>query len=219
MLKVFRTLVVATSAVTAAFTASGQEVYAGLGLPGLFTIGYSHAMGNSWGLRAQYSGGTNLSADAKDIEGVNATATLKSSTAGIYADWFPFSNSGFRLVGGLASNDTKLEVNAVGTGTATIGNANNVDMTGETYNVAVKFPSTAPYLGLGYGHHKAEKGLGFYEYFGVLIGKPKVSSQTSLVTSGKVSQADVDAQNEKVRDAASKVGVLPVMQLGVVYRF
>ncbi len=210
---------VAAAALTTAFAASGQEIYAGLGLPGIFTIGYSQVMNKSWGLRAQYSGGTNFSADAKDIEGVNATATLKSSTAGIYADWFPFNNSGFRLVGGLASNDTKLEVNAVGTGTATIGNVSNVDMTGETYNVSVKFPSTAPYLGLGYGHQKAEKGLGFYADFGVLIGKPKVSSQTSLVTNGKVSQSDVDAQNEKVRDAASKVGVLPVVQLGVVYRF
>ncbi len=217
-MKSLRALTV-VSTMAMAFSACADEMYAGLGLPGFYTVGYSRALGKSWGVRAQYSGGMDFSSDPQDVEGVTATVRIKSSTAGVYADFFPFESSGFRLVGGIASNDTKVEMNAVGTGSASIGNADNVAMAGETYNVSVKFPGTAPYLGLGYGHHKGGKGFGFYADFGFLIGKPKVTSQTSLVSSRKVSQADVDAQDAKFSDSVSKIGAMPVLHLGMLYRF
>jgi hypothetical protein len=204
-------------AATASTGAQAQDIYLGVGLPGLVTLGYAAPMGNSWGLRADYASGLNANLDGTS-EGVRVTGKIKSSVAGAYADWFPFDNSGFRLVGGVTFNDTKADLNAVSSGTAVI-NGQTVNMAGEFYNVTVKMPSTTPYLGIGYGHQKAERGLGFYFDMGVMIGKLDVSSSTSLVTSGKTTQANVDAQNQKFRDSVASVGFIPSASLGLVYRF
>lgn len=197
--------------------AQAQDMYIGVGVPGLARIGVAAPMGNSWGLRADYASGLNTTLDGTR-DGVTVTGKLTSSAAGAYADWFPFDNSGFRLVGGVTFNNTKAELNAVGSGTAVI-NGNTVSMAGEYYNVTVKMPSTTPYIGIGYGHQKAKRGLGFYFDLGVMIGKLDVSSSTSLVTSGKATQADVDAQNQKLRDGVGSVNFMPSASLGLVYRF
>lgn len=214
------TTIAAFSAVAAitSTNAHAQDVYLGVGIPGLVRLGYAAPMGNSWGLRADYATGLNVALDG-NRDGVAVTGKLKSSVAGAYADWFPFNNSGFRLVGGVTFNDTKVDMNALGSGTAVI-DGKTVNMTGEYYNVTVKMPSTTPYLGIGYGHQKAEPGLGFYFDLGVMIGKLDVSSSTSLVTSNQgITQANVDAQTQKLRDGVASVGYMPSASLGLVYRF
>lgn len=200
-------------------SAQAQEIYLGVsGLAGPLTVGYAHSMGSSWGLRGEYAGGLNLSKDGVQ-EGVNVTGSLKANHTGLFADWFPFGG-GFRLTGGVTMNDMKAEMNALGSGTATIGNVPNVDMTGETFNVSIKYPTSTPYIGIGYGHQaSAVKGLGFYADLGVTMGSFDVSVATSLVTNNKVAQADVDAQTKKMRDAVSSLSVLPRASIGLVYRF
>jgi hypothetical protein len=195
--------------------AHAQGVYAGLGLPGLYNVGYSHALSKSFGLRAQYSGGLDYDYTG-DAEGVNVNANLKSTSVGVFADWYPFEG-GFRVVGGLARNNIKAALKATG-GSGTV-NGKSVTLTGEYYNMDAKFKETTPYLGIGYGHHMENKGLGFYFDFGFLIGRFDVTSETSLVTSGQVTQADIDAQNAKVRDSVSGLRALPVLHLGMAYRF
>jgi len=198
-------------------SAHAQDSYVGLGLPGIYTIGYAYPMGTSWGVRADYAGGLNVSKDGVQ-EGVNVIGSFKASRFGAFADWFPFGG-GFRLVGGVTMNDIKADLNAVGSGTSTI-NGNPVVMTGETFNVQVKFPNTTPYLGIGYGHHKSDaKGLGFYADLGVMVGTFTADTTTSLVSNGKATQADVDAQTQKLRDSLGSLSVLPSASLGVVYRY
>jgi hypothetical protein len=197
--------------------AQAQDAYIGLGLPGLYTLGYSYPVSNSIGLRAEYATGLSVNKDGNQ-DGVNVTGSFKASRLGAFADWFPLGGS-FRLVGGLTFNDIKADFNAVGSGTSTI-NGNTVNMTGETYNVKVKFPATTPYLGIGFGHQKSDaKGLGFYADVGVMIGKLTTDTSTSLVTSGKASQADVDAQTQKIRDSIGGFSVLPSASLGLLYRY
>lgn len=215
-IKLFALSALFAAAATASIGAHAQDVYLGAGLPGLATIGYAAPMGKNWGLRADYAGGLNASLDG-NRDGVNFTGNLKYSAFGAYADWFPF-DGGFRLVGGVRVTDGKVDLNATGSGNAVI-NGVNVNMAGEYYNVTVKMPSTMPYVGIGYGHQRSDPGLGFYFDVGVMIGTPEVSSATSLVTSGKVTQADVNAQNQKLRDGVSGVGFIPSVSLGVVYRF
>lgn len=201
---------------TATVNAHAQDVYLGAGLPGLATIGYAAPMGKSWGLRADYAGGLNASLDGSR-DGVNFTGNVKYSALGAYADWFPF-DGGFRLVGGVRLTDAKVDLSATGSGNAVI-NGVNVNMAGEYYNVTIKMPSAMPYVGIGYGHQRSEPGLGFYFDIGVTIGTPEVSSSTSLVTSGQVTQADVNAQTQKLRDSIGGVGYIPSASMGVVYRF
>lgn len=209
----------ATLSLCMATGANAQDVYMGVGLPGLVTVGYASPINANWGWRAQYAGGLNekLSGYKDDIR---VTGSIKSESVGVFADWFPVSGSGFRVVGGLSVNDMVGQLNAQGEGVVSI-NGVNVNMGGQFFKVAVKLPSVTPYLGIGYGHHRAEKGLGFYADAGVLIGKLKTKTSTSLVANGLVTQADVDAQARQWRSSAKGAGrsLMPSVSLGVVYRF
>lgn len=197
--------------------AHAQDSYVGVGLPGLVTLGYAYPISSSVGLRGEYAGGLSVNKDGNQ-DGVNVTGTFKASRLGAFADWFPLGGA-FRLVGGLTFNDIKADLNGVGSGNSTI-NGKTVDLTGETYNVKVKFPETTAYLGIGYGHQKSDaKGLGFYADLGVMIGSFTADTTTSLVTSGKATQADVDAQNQKIRDSLGSYSVLPSASLGLLYRY
>jgi hypothetical protein len=194
-----------------------QDSYIGLGLPGLYTLGYAYSTSPSLGLRGEYAGGLSVNKDGNQ-DGVNVTGTLKASRFGAFADWFPLGG-GFRLVGGLTVNDIKADFNGVGSGFSTI-NGKSVDMTGQTFNVQVKFPNTTPYLGIGYGHQKSDaKGFGFYADLGVMVGTFTADTTTSLVTNGKATQADVDAQTQKIRDSLGGLSALPSASLGLLYRY
>jgi hypothetical protein len=198
-------------------TCHAQDSYVGLGLPGLLTLGYAYPLSGSVGLRGEYAGGLSVNKDGNQ-DGLNFTGNFKASRAGAFADWFPLGGA-FRLVGGLTFNDIRADFNGVGSGTSTI-NGTTVSMTGETYNVRVKFPDTTAYLGVGYGHQLGgSRGLGFYADVGVMLGTFTADSTTSLVATGKVSQADVDAQNQKIRDSLSSLGVLPSASVGLLYRY
>jgi hypothetical protein len=206
-----------TALCTFSTTSHAQDSYVGLGLPGLLTLGYAYPLSSSVGLRGEYSGGLSVNRDGNQ-DGLNFTGNVRASRAGAFADWFPLGGA-FRLVGGLTVNDIKADFNGVGSGTSTI-NGTTVSMTGETYNVRVKFPDTTAYLGIGYGHQQSgAKGLGFYADVGVMLGTFSADSTTSLVANGKVSQADVDAQNQKIRDSLGSLGVLPSASLGLLYRY
>ncbi len=198
-----------------------QNVYGGMGLPGLVTIGYAHPMAADWGLRGEYAGGFSVSKEGVQ-DGVNATISIKANRVGAFADWFPFSG-GFRLVGGLTANDIQFQMNAIGSGTATIG-TKTVAMVNETFNVTVKYPTATPYIGIGYGHRASKvKGLGFYADLGVMIGSFTADVNTSLLNktigSVTITQADIDAQKQTMRDSLGKLSVLPSVSIGVTYRF
>lgn len=193
-----------------------QDIYGGIGLPGLYTLGYAQPLGTKWGVRGEYAGGLSASASGTD-NGVRYDANFKSNRAGLFADWFPFSG-GFRLVGGVTANDTKLNVNGVGGPNTTIGSV-TTDTTGKKFNVSLKYPSTTAYLGLGYGHHVSTKGLGFYADVGVTLGSFTAEIDTDLVGYNGITQADVDAQKKKMNDSLGGLGYLPSVSVGMVYRF
>jgi len=202
---------------TLAGSIHAQDVYGGIGLPGLVTLGYAQSMGASWGLRGEYAGGLSVNKDGVQ-DGVSVTGTFKANRAGVFADWFPF-DSGFRLVGGLTANDIKANFVGVGSGNAII-NGKTVSMVGQTFNVNLTFPTTTPYLGLGYGHQSSHvKGLGFYADLGVMIGTFNTDVSTSLVANGLVTQADVDAQTKTMRDSVGGLSVLPSISVGLTYRY
>jgi hypothetical protein len=210
-------LVLLAALATIGSAACAQDSYIGLGLPGLYTLGYAYSTSPSLGLRGEYAGGLSVNKDGNQ-DGVNVTGTLKASRFGAFADWFPLGG-GFRLVGGLTVNDIKADFNGVGSGFATI-NGKSVPMTGETFNVQVKFPNTTPYLGIGYGHQKSDvKGFGFYADLGVMVGTFTADTTTSVVGKAGITQADVDAQTQKIRDSLGGLSVLPSASLGLSYRY
>jgi len=196
--------------------AQAQDIYGGLGLPGLYTLGYAHPVASRWGLRAEHATGLSWTGSGTD-NGVSYNTSFKSSRTGLFADWFPFSG-GFRFVGGITANDMKLDVNALGTGTANINNK-PVNMAGHYFNMNLKYPTATPYLGIGYGHQAATKGLGFYFDAGVVFGSFAADVSTDLVGQAGITQADVDAQKQQMNDSLGGFKYLPSFSAGMVYRY
>jgi len=202
--------------------AQAQEIYGGVGLPGLVSLGYAQPYGGNLGWRAEYAGGLSVNKDGEQ-DGVKVTGSIKANRAGVFADWFPF-DSGFRLVGGLTVNDIKANFNGVGSVTSTI-NGKSVRMGAETFNVNVNFPTVTPYIGIGYGHQFSKvKGLGFYADLGVMIGTFNTDVTTSLlnktfIDGSTITQADIDAQTKTMRDSVGSLSVLPSFSLGLTYQF
>ncbi len=204
-------------AASAAGTAQAGEVYGGLGIPGVM-IGYAQPLSPSTTVRVDYASLGSRS-ETRTEEGINYNATLKVNRLGVFADWF-VTKSNFRLTGGLTSNQFKVDLSGGGSGsTITIGN-NTYNLTaGDRFDVHVKFPSTTPYLGLGWGHQQAEKGWGFNADVGASFGKAKVTTQLSGALASQVSQADVDAETAQIRDGVGKIRAVPQLSVGVSYRF
>jgi len=66
-----------------------NDVYVGVGFPGLVGIGFARPLNASFGLRAEYSGGIKVSKDGNQ-EGVNVVGSLQGSRFGAFADYYPF---------------------------------------------------------------------------------------------------------------------------------
>lgn len=204
-------------AFAAASSAHSGDLYTGLGFP-FYTVGYAYTLSDAIGVRGEFSGLRTVKRDTTE-DGIRYQGRLKHQMIGAYGDWHPM-NGGFRVVGGLTVNDTKLSLNATsGTGTANI-NGKTVNLSGETYNVELTYPRVTPYVGLGYGFSPANTpGFGFYADFGVLIGRFKTETTTSLVGKQGITQADVDAETSQLRDSTARLSVLPKLSVGVSYRF
>jgi hypothetical protein len=114
-----------------------------------------HGLGSglSWSLRSDYTPGLKWHAPEPHAELGTLADPHRTS---LYADWFPFTGHGFRVVGGLTLNDTWS--NPLGGAHAVSG----------AYQLR---PRTTTYLGIGYGSHGVSgKGLGFYADMGVSLG-------------------------------------------------
>ena len=208
------------SCLLAPVLARADAVYGGIGFPGV-TVGYDRAINNAVSVRVEYSGGTKISRDGRS-ENVDFTGNLKANSFGLFADYYPSYVGGFRATGGLTFNDTQASLVATSNNTTAQINGRPVNLTGQTYNVDMKYPGVTPYLGIGYNSlHTGPnvKGWGFFIDAGLTIGKFKTSTTTTLVGVQGVTQADVDAQTTRVRNDVSKLSVLPKLTAGVAYAF
>ncbi len=214
---------IATTLACASVGAQAQTAYVGLGAPGALTLGYAMPMGKAgplggeWGVRGEFGGGIAVSQSVTE-DGNTLSAKVRANRLGAFADWFPM-DSNLRLVGGLTVNDIQVSLGASSTGDIDI-NGKTVSLSGERFNVTIKQPAVTPYLGLGWGHRAStEKGLGFFADIGITFGAFKASVDTSLVGKSGITQADVDAEVQSIKDNLSKLSILPSASIGVNYRF
>lgn len=209
-----RPAVLATLA-AACLSSHAAEVYTGIGFPGA-AFGVSGTITGNLALRGEVAGGLSLSRDGRR-EGLTYNGKLKTGRAALFADWYPFAGS-FRLTAGATANDIKLDLSGIGTN-GTI-NGKPVNLTGETFNVQVKYARSTPFVGFGWGHNPAPGGgLGFFFDLGAQFGKFDTTVQTTVVGKYGVTQADVDAEVQKVRDTVEQLKVLPTAAIGLTYRF
>lgn len=208
-------LALATS-VAAASAAHAGEVYGNLGFPGVM-LGYAMPVSERLTLRADIATLGDRS-DRRSEAGISYDASLKTTRVALLADWFPMAGA-FRFTGGVTSNQYKIDLLATGAGgSLTIGNTTYPTTAADRFDVQVKFPSTTPYLGIGWGHGVGS-GLRFSFDLGAAIGKAKVSYQLSGPAAGLVSQADVDAELAQLRDGVGKVRAIPQLSFGIGYSF
>lgn len=151
-------------------------------------------------------------------DGIAYNAKLKLNRAALLADWFPFAGS-FRFTGGVTSNQYKLDLLATGAGgSLTIGNTTYTTTANDQFRVQVKFPSSTPYLGFGWGHGMGS-GLRFSFDVGAMFGKATVSYALSGPAAQQVSQADINAELAELRAGVGKVKAVPQITFGLGYSF
>lgn len=207
-------LTAAAAGAAMALPAHAGEVYLGVGFPGV-SLGFATPVGANATFRAEGTGGLSVSRSGRR-EGLDYDGKLKASRLGGFLDWYPFSGT-FRLSAGVTANDIKITLDGRG-GNGTI-NGKPVNLSGESFKVNVKYKPTTPYLGLGWGHQPGGSGLGFFFDVGAQFGQFDVSGSTTVVGKFGITQADVDAELQKVRDNIGSYKVLPTVSLGLNYRF
>lgn len=155
--------------------------------------------------------------------GISYDSQLNLSSVQLFGDYYPSSNSGFRVTGGLvAQNNTFSVTSKPSNGTYTIDNtqypASAVgNLTGE-YKYA---NSIAPYVGIGIGKSTSD-GFGFNADLGVMFtGAPKVSLNASNPTfnTNSVTRTQLDNQVRRTEGDLRGFNVYPVISVGLSYGF
>lgn len=162
----------------------------------------------------------------------DARARLSNGT--IFADYYPWSRSGFRLTAGLNINGNKLNVD--GTGTAanlsvngdsrsllsqSILKAANIKY-GDTNSISgrVHYNRVAPYVGLGFNTRLG----GGFTLNGDLGALFQGSATTTIEPNGVLAQIATSTQaferdRSEIQHYANKAHVYPVAMIGIGYRF
>lgn len=210
---VARALVLAATAVCAT-PATAVELFGGIGTTG-FEIGLGSRLGSNTGLRM----------DAEfldygrtfDRNGATYDTKLKFSALGVYGDYF-LGNS-FRLTAGALLGQRKATGSGVATnGTITI-NGVSYPAAGESVAAEAKFPSFAPYLGIGFGHAQSSKGVSFYFDAGVAIGKADAKITPSAGLLAAAGQSNIDAEQRNLQESVDKLKFFPNVKFGLGYTF
>jgi hypothetical protein len=156
----------------------------------------------------------------------NYNVDLKLQNISALVDWYPFGGA-FRTTLGLVANGNKANLSAVPTG-------GNYTFNGVTYTSAevgsytgeLKFNSTAPYLGIGWGNPVAKaKTWGFVSDIGVLFqGSPKVTSAATCgaalnATDCATFQSNVAAGATQLESDLKNYKYYPVISIGLSYHF
>ncbi len=156
--------------------------------------------------------------DKVDQDGINYTGDLKLATKAAYLDIHPLSGA-FRFTVGLDNGRTEF-------GGAAVGNGGTIDVNGTSYSygagdsitAAVRYPSTMPYVGIGWGLNGGGFNLGLD--FGVNIGSPDlVMTRSASLGAIPGFDANFDAQRAKYAKDVADVNVFPIIKISVGYSF
>ncbi len=190
-----------------------NEIYAGIGTTG-GTLGYGYAFGDHTAVRIE---GNFLSYSHAIRNGSSRyRGRLRFRTLGLYYDFFPLGP--FRLTGGVLVGSSRFEGSEVVTnGTVTI-NGQSYNASGEWVRSAIDFKSTAPYLGIGWGHHPGF-GPGFYTDVGVRIGRPSAVISVSPGLRQAAGSANIAAAQASLQRKADHLRFFPVLRFGIDFHW
>lgn len=199
----------------ATLNAFAAEVYGGAGTTGL-ELGFSQPFSDRFGARLE-ANTLNVSHNLS-TSNVDYDTKVKFTTAGVFGDYF--LGSSFRITGGALMGNRKIHGVARSI-------SNTIQLNGVTYLVAAgdsldfeaKFPSVAPYLGIGWGHQQDSGGLHFYADAGAAFGRPKVTLTPTASLAAKLNPTDLASEQSSAQDKANSLRNYPVLKLGVRYTY
>lgn len=220
----WKTLAVATVLFAAPATAALAQsspfaVGANLGTPG---IGAE--------LQVQVSSSLVLRGDAdwlsysrgESWSGVDYDGKLKSTTAGLFADWHPGA-TGLLVSGGAYFGDRKVDLSATPSGSVVVGGQSFTPAQVGRINGSAKLSKVQPFAGVGWDNTFMGDGAwGFRALAGVAFSSdPEVSLTSSggVLSSDPTLQARLRQEESEVRDDAKNWKYFPVVQIGVTRRF
>jgi hypothetical protein len=160
-----------------------------------------------------------------DVESDDADydGSLDLSNFKALANWHPWDGT-FHFSAGVFATDNKVSVTAK-------------PEPGETYEINGRDYSTnrinsitgdasfeddvAPYIGIGWAKNPANGGLGFYATLGVLFAGDASArlNATGPDANDPTFQSDLRAEENDINDDLEDLGIYPVAQIGIQYRF
>lgn len=228
-----QSLIAAAIACLAATTAFAQEVatqspsldtsafknvmiYGAGGSEG-YGLGVGKHINEKFTIRAEYLGWS--ADDVYTQNSIEYKVNLNLRGGGVFADFRPFEGN-FRMVGGVTMRGSSAGLSgSASNGVFTIDGV-DYPAAGESIAGKIKFPSTMPYLGIGWGYNGYnKKGLSMGVDLGASFGKAKgelVFSQGLVNAAGATAIA---AEQKKFNDEVNKLKFFPVVKVGVSYTF
>jgi hypothetical protein len=166
--------------------------------------------------RVSLSGANPSLTEAYDDIEYNGDLTLGGF--GALADIYPFGGQ-FRFTGGLFANRNELTLAGTPTEPVQIGDDIYTPDEIGTMSGSIKFDSTAPYLGLGWGNtSRGKKMLRFVVDVGVLFqGSGQIEDLNSSI--GLVSEEDLAREAQVIEDEIADYKYWPVISAGLAFRF
>lgn len=203
--------------------ADGMGVYLNGGTTG-FGLGLTGGVSQDVTVRLSYDTWKRTFTQNNSNGNYNVDLKLKNISA--LLDWYPFGGV-FRTTLGLVANGNKADLTATSvSGTYTFNGVTYTASDVGSYAGEVKFNSTAPYLGIGWGNPVAkDKTWGFVSDVGVIFqGSPKVTSTvtcSATLTPSQCAQlqSDVAAGATKLEEDLKNYKYYPVISIGLSYRF
>lgn len=201
----------------------GIGINAKAGLAG-FGLDVSKPINEYTKVRAGYSTFTHSRSYTQDD--LTFDADLRLGGWNLLGDLHPWKN-GFRVTGGLYGPSHKLS----GTGKYN-GPTRSITLNGHTYtsdqvgnvDVSAKWSGVRPYLGVGYDTLQTQQkpGVFFTTDVGVIFsGKPKLNLNARYIDPLLRNQiaSDIEAEKRSIQQDLNDIKALPVIQVGVGYRF
>jgi hypothetical protein len=155
------------------------------------------------------------------IGDVNFGFGLRGLTFPLTLDWHPF-HGGFHLSGGLAFNQTSMDLDTHSTASLTIGGHSYSASDFGSVHGDVSFKHITPYAGLGWGNAFGQDGhWGIVTDLGVaFLGRPHVClSATGPIASDPGFQEDLSQEQRDVENDLSILRFYPVFSISLFYRF
>ena len=146
---------------------------------------------------------------------------------GTYAliDFHPFKG-GFRVSGGLISNNNELSGDARLTSAVEIGNQTYTPAEIGALSAVIDFDDVAPYIGIGWGNAAdGKRGFGFSFDLGLMLqgsANVKLDAEDGTLVDDPVFQADLQREEENLQndlDELVNVDAYPVVALGFSFTF